>query len=94
MPYRVHPYAPNAQLYRVRSQHQGFVAQRSGVMYAHACLSRRHCDTGVKRYAPVSLTPGSVPVFSWPAIELRLEWLERVGAPDPGFDNVRELRRA
>ena len=94
MPYHVHPYAPKAQLYRVRMQHQSFVAQRFGVMYAHACLSRRHCDTGAKRYAPVSLTPGDVPVFCWPAIELNLDWLERVGTRDQGLENVLELRRA
>lgn len=90
----VHPQAPTVARFRVRPGHRDFIARCFGVMYAHAELCHRGDGHTHGSYAPVALGPGDVPVLTWPAIELRREWLERLDDPVEPPDNVLELRRA
>ncbi len=94
MPESGHPHSPSGPLFRVRHGFRGGVGQRFGVMYANACLSRREDEDGRALYAPIAIFPGDVPVFSWPAVEMRTEWLEQIQEPDNGMGNVLPLRRS
>lgn len=95
MPHDVRPHTPPATQFRVKAAYRGFVAERFGVMYAHAKLARRElAHEHAPHYAPVALTPGYVRVFTWPAIELRREWLELVNEFGDPYPNVHALQRA
>ena len=89
-----HPHSPSHPRFRVKTDYRSLVAERFGVMYAHADLSQRDEGPEYPRFAPVTLTPGDVPVFTWPAVEMRREWLELVINYGDPFANVEALRLA
>ena len=72
------PHTPALERYRVKAGFKDFISRRFGVLYAHASLSRRASRASASVFAPVAVGPGGIPVFSWPAVELRDDWLEAV----------------
>lgn len=94
MTQNVRPYSPSFPRFRVKAAYRSFVTERFGVMYAHAELSRRGEGETHPLYAPVTLMPGDVMVFTWPAIEMRREWLELCPNQGDPFANVESLRWA
>ena len=81
-------------VFQAKATHRAFIARCFGVIYAHSKLHRQGDGHTHSRYAPACLDPHEVPLFGWPAIEMRREWLDCLETPGDGLDNVLELRRA
>ena len=74
----LHPQAPQSVKLRVREAYKEFVSTRFGSLYAHATLSKRGESHGFDKFAPVMIGPEGIALFSWPAVEMKNEWLEPV----------------
>lgn len=72
----LHPQAPQSEKLRVREAYREFVATRFGPLYANATLSKRGESHGFDKFAPVVIGPEGIALFSWPAVEMKNEWLE------------------
>ena len=70
------PHAPGLLKFKVRQRHRAEIANRFGQIYASAVLCRRGEDAKGALYAPVTMGPGEIPVYTWPAVHLDEAWLE------------------
>jgi hypothetical protein len=64
-------------------------------LYANSCLIRNEDEDGHATYAPVCLLSDDVHLSSWPAVAMRMEWVELIvtlQVPEP--TNVELLHQA
>ena len=70
------PQVPGTHRYRIKARYRAEASSRFGDAYSRAVLCRRSQDDGESLFAPVTLGPGGIAVFTWPAVHLVEGWLE------------------
>lgn len=76
------PFAPTGEFVRVRAEFREKVAAALGETYATSNLGLRRSMQTTNYYAPVSLTPGMVLVYTAPPRKLEDAWVEPTEALD------------
>lgn len=91
----IYPQGSGGPLYRVRASFRSGIGRRFGVLYSNACLIRDEDVDGHATYAPVCLLDDDVHLPSWPAVAMRMEWVERIfSQQEPDQSNVEQLNQA